>query len=157
MNITFELSAKSSRECWDKPLQLLTYLLFNGKKTISSVVGPTGFPQGSCHLVGQAYYVLLAAHRHSCMLGCACSVVSNALTPWTVACRVPLSMEFYRREYWNGLPFPSPRDLPNPGIKPTSPASSALAGRFFTSAPGKPIGSPQLVLIVQPSLWRVSP
>ena len=114
MNITFELSAKSSRECWDKPLQLLTYLLFNGKKTISSVVGPTGFPQGSCHLVGQAYYVLLAAHRHSCMLGCACSVVSNALTPWTVACRVPLSMEFYRREYWNGLPFPSPRDLPKP-------------------------------------------
>ena len=157
MNITFELSAKSSRECWDKPLQLLTYLLFNGKKTISSVVGPTGFPQGSCHLVGQAYYVLLAAHRHSCMLGCACSVVSNALTPWTVACRFLCPWNSTGENTGMGCHFLVQGIFPNPGIKPTSPASSALAGRFFTSAPGKPIDSPQLVLIVQPSLWRVSP
>ena len=51
-------------------------------------------------------------------------------TPWIVACQAPLSMGFSRQEYWSGLPFPSPRDLPNPGIKPRSPA---LAGRFFTS------------------------
>ena len=39
-------------------------------------------------------------------------------TPWAVACQVPLSMEFFRHEYWSGLPFPSPGDLPNPGILP---------------------------------------
>ena len=46
-------------------------------------------------------------------------------------------MEFFRQEYWSGLPFPSPGDLPNPGIEPMSPA---LAGRFFTTEPpGKKI------------------
>ena len=44
------------------------------------------------------------------------------MTLWTVACQVPLSMEFPRQEYWSGLPFPSPADLPNPGIGPMSPA-----------------------------------
>ena len=59
--------------------------------------------------------------------------------PWTVACQVPLCMGFSRQEYWSGLPFPTPRDLSDPGIKPTSPASLALAGRFFTTEPpGKP-------------------
>ena len=44
-------------------------------------------------------------------------------TQWTVARQTPLSMEFSRQEYWSGLPFPSPEDLPNPEIKPTSPVS----------------------------------
>ena len=44
------------------------------------------------------------------------------MTLSTVACQVPLSMEFSRQEFWSGLPFPSPGDLPNPGIKPRSPA-----------------------------------
>ena len=43
-------------------------------------------------------------------------------TPWTVACQAPLSIGFSRQEYWNGLPFLSPRDLPHPVIEPTSPA-----------------------------------
>ena len=43
-------------------------------------------------------------------------------TPWTVAYQAPLSMGFSRQEYWGGLPFPSPGDLPNPGIEPRSPA-----------------------------------
>ena len=47
----------------------------------------------------------------------------------TVACQIPLSVGFPRKEYWSSLPFPPPRDLPNPG---TEPASAALAGRFFT-------------------------
>ena len=51
-------------------------------------------------------------------------------TLWTVALQAPLCMEFPRQEYWNGLPFPSPGDLPNPGIKPVPPA---LAGEFFTT------------------------
>ena len=46
-------------------------------------------------------------------------------TPWTVACQAPLSMEFSRQEYWSGLPFPSPGDLPDPGIEPGSPTLQA--------------------------------
>ena len=45
------------------------------------------------------------------------------------------SMGFSRKEYWRGLPFPSPGYLPNPGIEPASPASPALAGGFFTTEP----------------------
>ena len=51
--------------------------------------------------------------------------------PGTVARPAPLSMGFPRQEYWRGLPFPPPGDLPNPGIKPASPS---LAGRFFTTS-----------------------
>ena len=48
-------------------------------------------------------------------------------------------MEFSRQEYWSGLPFPPPGNLPNPGMEPVSPASPALAGGFFiTEPPGKP-------------------
>ena len=54
------------------------------------------------------------------------SVVSKFFaTPWTIACQAPLSMEFSRQEYWSGLPFPSPGDLPDPGIEPRSPALQA--------------------------------
>ena len=58
---------------------------------------------------------------------CACvrarSVVSDSLQPHgLLACQAPLSMGFPRQEYWTGLPFPSPRDLPDPGIEPRSPA-----------------------------------
>ena len=57
----------------------------------------------------------------------------------TVACQTPLSMEFSKQEYWSVLLFPTPGYLPNPGIKPTSLVSLALAGRFFaTVPPGKP-------------------
>ena len=52
------------------------------------------------------------------------------VTPWTVAHQAPQSMEFPRQEYWGGLPFPSPGDLPDPGIEPRSP--SLQAGRHFT-------------------------
>ena len=53
-------------------------------------------------------------------------------TPWTVARQAPLSMGFSRQEYWSGLPFPSPGDLPDPGIEPRSPTLHADA---LTSAP----------------------
>ena len=65
-----------------------------------------------------------------------CSVMSDSVTPWTVAHPAPLSIGFPRQEYWSGLPFPSPGDLPGPGIKPTSPA---WADRFLTT---EPLGSP---------------
>ena len=47
------------------------------------------------------------------------------MTPWTIAHQAPLSMEISRQGYWSGLPFPSPRDLPDPGIKPGSPTWQA--------------------------------
>ena len=49
--------------------------------------------------------------------------------------QAPLSMEFFRQEYWSGLPFPPPGDLPDPGIEPVSPSASELAGGFFTTEP----------------------
>ena len=59
--------------------------------------------------------------------------------PWTVAHLAPLSVGFSRQEYWDGLPFPSQGDLPDPGIELASLLSPALGGGFFTtSATGKP-------------------
>ena len=55
-------------------------------------------------------------------------------TPWTVACQVPLSVEFSRKEYWSRLPLPPPGDLSDPGIKPKSLVPPALAGGFFTTS-----------------------
>ena len=57
-------------------------------------------------------------------------------TPWTVAYQAPASMEFSRQEYWSGLPFPSPGDLPNPGIELRSPTLEADA--LTSEPPGKP-------------------
>ena len=66
--------------------------------------------------------------------------VSNSFgIAWTVTCQAPLYMGFSRQEYWSGLPFPTPADLPDSGIESVSPGSPALAGEFFTTEPsGKP-------------------
>ena len=58
------------------------------------------------------------------------------VTPWTVAYQASLSMGFSRQEYWSGLPFPSPGDLPDPGIELGSPAFQADA--LTSEPPGKP-------------------
>ena len=60
-------------------------------------------------------------------------------TPWTIAHHAPLSMGFSRQEYWSGLPFPSPGDLPDTGIEPRSPALQA--DTLPSEPPGKPIKS----------------
>ena len=73
-------------------------------------------------------YVCVCVHAHS-----VASVLSDSVTLWTVASQAPLFMEFSRQEYWSGLPFHSP-DLPDPGIKPTSLVSPALADGFFTTS-----------------------
>ena len=72
-------------------------------------------------------------------VNCYSSVVSDSLaSSWTVARPAPLLPGVSRQEYWSGLPFSSPENLPNPGIKPASPA---LAGGLFTTEPpGKPCG-----------------
>ena len=62
------------------------------------------------------------------------SHVQAFVAPWTVACQVPLSIEFSRQAYWSGSPFPTPGDLSGPEIKPTSLASPALASKFFTTS-----------------------
>ena len=61
------------------------------------------------------------------------SCVRLFVTLRTIALQAPLSMEFSRQEYWRGLPFPTPGDLPHPGIEPGSLASSAMTGRFCTA------------------------
>ena len=58
------------------------------------------------------------------------------VTPWTVAHQAPLSMKFSRQEYWSGLPFPSPGDLPDPGSEPRSP--TLHADTLLSESPGKP-------------------
>ena len=60
---------------------------------------------------------------HAQLLSC----VRLFVTPWTIAHQAPLSMGFPRQECWSGLPFPSPEDLPDPGIEPVSPESPAFS------------------------------
>ena len=81
-----------------------------------------------------------------------CSVVSDSVTPWTVAHQAPPSVGFSRQEYLSGLPCPSPGDLPNPGIEPRSPA--VQVDSLPSEPPAKPmntgVGSPSLL---QGSSW----
>ena len=67
------------------------------------------------------------------------SGVRLCATPWTVDCQAPLSMGFSRQEYWSGLPFPSPEDLPDPGIKPVSLMSPA----WWIFLPPAPLEQPK--------------
>ena len=95
------------------------------------------------HVVVQLY--------SGCVCVCVCaqslSCVRLLAVPWTVAHLGLLSMEFSRQEHWCRLPFPTPRDLPDPGIKPEALTSPALAGAL---APlGKPLFRlPTIILII---------
>ena len=71
---------------------------------------------------------------------CVCGCMSSHFSPvqffgilWTIACRAPLSMGFSRQEYWSGLLYPSPADLPYPGMESAYLMSPALAGGFLTT------------------------
>ena len=67
------------------------------------------------------------------------SVVSDFATLWTIVCQASLSMRFSKQEHWSGLPFPSPGDLPDPGIKPTSLCLLHWqVGSLPLAPPGKP-------------------
>ena len=69
------------------------------------------------------------------MNACCCCLITKLCptlaTPWTVARPAPLSMRFPRQEYWNGLPFPSPGDLPDPGIEPHAGISCMAGGILY--------------------------
>ena len=82
---------------------------------------------------------------------CVLSHVWLFVTPWTVTHQAPLSMELPRQEYWNGLSFPPPGDLPDTGVKYTSPASPTLAGR---SLPLSHLGSHYGEIIFP--IWKLS-
>ena len=71
-------------------------------------------------------------------------------TPWTVAYQAPLSMKFSRQEYWSGLPYPSPGDLPDPGIKPMFPALQA--DTLPSEPPGKPLLVPPYSILLPPTV-----
>ena len=79
----------------------------------------------------------------------ALSRVQLFVTPWTVAQQAPLSMEFFRQEYWSGLPFPSPGDIPDPSIKPPSPELQADA------LPPEPPGKPNVVYTILPLIYQI--
>ena len=123
-------------------------------------VGGTPLPPRTCLLFGGLLFIPLlvfshelpkkeriAAFRFSCffwslnlfpnshaqLLSC----VQLFVTPCTVACQVPLSMEFFRQEYQSGLPFPPSGDLPSPGIEPVSLVPPALAGGCLTTEPSE--------------------
>ena len=79
--------------------------------------------------------------KSACVHACLLSHLSHVqlfATLWTVAHQAPLSMGFFRQEYWSGLTCPPPRDLPDPKIECASLMSPALARRFFSTSPGKP-------------------
>ena len=78
----------------------------------------------------QAFIVQLKESPCTCAQSLSCAQLFGTL--WTIAPQTSLSRRFSRQEYWNGLPFPPPGDLSNPGVKHASPA---LAGWFFTTEP----------------------
>ena len=86
------------------------------------------FPQALTWVIFQTLDLIYATE-----LCFSCQIVSDSFaTLWILACQAPLSMGFPKQAYWSGLLLPPPRDLPNPGVEPASPA---LAGRFFTADP----------------------
>ena len=100
-------------------------------------------PGSSVHGIFQAR-VLVSAGRGKGKVK-SLSRVRLFATPWTVAHHAPLSMGFSRQEYWSGLPFPSPGNLPNPGIEPRSPTlqADALTLSHQGSPSSVPLPSPQ--------------
>ena len=112
-----------------KPLKLI----FISWATLSvSVSSLASFPK----LPGFTFYRFLSCifnSVHASVLS-HFSRVQLCVTLWTVAHQAPLSMGFSRQEYWSGLPWPPPGDLPDPGTEPVSLTSPALAGGFFTTS-----------------------
>ena len=110
-----------------KTMETVTDFIFSGSKITAD--GDCSQEIKRCLLLGRKAMTNLKVKVKSL------SGVQLFATPWTVAYQALLSMGFSRQEYWSGLPFPSPGDLPDPGIKPRSPALQADA------LPSEPPGS----------------
>ena len=76
------------------------------------------------------------------------------VTPWTVACQAPLSMEFSRQEHWSRLPVPSPGNLPDPGVEPVFLTSPEMAGKFFTNDITREAHNIMYLHTFRSSLWQ---
>ena len=120
-------------------------LMWPGHRYTSSdwTSNPENWPAVALTLQSSLY---VPAHRiqsspfiPTCVWAQLFSCVWLLVTPWTVAHQAPLSMGFSRQEYWSGFPFPTSRDLLDPGMEPVSLPSPSLAGRCTTVPPGKPI------------------
>ena len=81
------------------------------------------------------YFIIYREKPNSSLCYDVTSVMSDSATLWTIAFLAPLSMGVFRQKYWSGLPIPSPGDLPDPGSKPMSLMSPALAGGSLPLAP----------------------
>ena len=127
--------SRSGRVSWDDPQSLLGFLsiwdfcqLFSMDSLYLTMgEGIYDFQKVILGLQSslQLFHNFQNLHFYSTFLSVSCSVVSDSATPQTVAHQAPQSMGFSRQEYWSGLPCPSPRDLPDPGIEPKSPAWQA--------------------------------
>ena len=112
------------------------------------------FPVYWCRVSSfRAFLTLVVFLFNFCVCVCVCVWKSLShfwlfTTPWTVAHQTPLFMEFSRQEYWSGMPFPSPGDLPDPGIKPKSPAFGAV------SLPPEPLEKP--LISVSSIYWGIA-
>ena len=106
--ITYVIGFKSGRNC---KMISVKFDYFLCEKIYSN-----NFPSSTQSL----QWVGIWIKRHMKMKVLVSQSCPTFATPWTVACQPPLSLGFFRQEYWNGLPFPSPGDLPNPGIEPRS-------------------------------------
>ena len=100
------------------PLFRLSFLFRSPQSTEQSVCGICWV------LIGYLFHVCLLSHF---------SHVQLFVTPWTISCQAPLSMESSRQESWSGYPFPSPGDLLDPEVELASPMSLALAGGLFAT------------------------
>ena len=132
---------------WDAYLKIITQrrlmgarLQWREKRTSNSNVNPQEQRKRTINSSKKAN-ITSSIHTRVCVCVYVCMVVtqsfvSDSVTPWTVACQAPLFMEFSRQEQQSGLSFPSPGDLPNPGIEPGSPTLQA------DSSPSEPQGSP---------------
>ena len=125
----------------------LTFFFFLKKGKLYETIKSSAFPHPSFQCWGYILSGIFCTHTHPhththihicihsevVLLSC----VRLFAIPWTVAYQAPPSMEFSRQEYWSGLPFPSPGDLPDPGIEPRSP--TLQADTLPSELPGKHI------------------
>ena len=122
VSASVHIAAASFLCLWKLPLPLITFMI-----ALHAHLGNSGLSPSLkvFNLIIPVCYLL--------------SRVQLLVTPWTVTCQAPLSIGFSRQEYWSGLPFPSPGDLPDPGIEPRSPALQA------DSLPSEPPGKPSWI------------
>ena len=115
--------------------------------TCSQVMKQVMYYKLCCDAPSSFFLPILRSMKRTCVCVCAQSLrcVWLCVIPWPAAHQAPLSVGFPGQEYWSELPCPPPGDLTDPGIELVSPASPALAGRFFTTAPpGNPKFLPKI-------------